>query len=176
MKKSIYDTVHDLLTRDETASYFWMLRRKAQSQNILIRYWARIRYRQLMLRGGSGIPFKTRIDSLPQFPHGVVGIFMSEGAHIGKDCTIFQQVTIGSNLLEGSKGYGCPSVGDHVLIGAGAKIIGGVHIGDHVRIGANCVVTQDIPDNATVVAGYPRIILHETAPDRKNSTVIPRAD
>lgn len=47
-----------------------------------------------------------------------------------------------------------------MLIGAGAKIIGPVKIGNHVKIGAGCVVTIDVPDDATVVMDKPRIILH----------------
>lgn len=47
------------------------------------------------------------------------------------------------------------------MIGAGAKIIGGVRIGDNVKIGAGCIVTKDIPDNATVVMPHPRVIIQE---------------
>ncbi|MBE6954054.1 MAG: serine acetyltransferase [Ruminococcaceae bacterium] len=94
-------------------------------------------------------------------PHGMSGIFVSKGAVIGKNCTVFQQVTIGSNSIEGSKTYGAPTLGDNVYIGAGAKIIGGITVGDNVRIGANCVVTQNIPANSTVVLEKPRVIVRE---------------
>ena len=57
---------------------------------------------------------------------------MSYMAKIGKNCTIFHQVTIGSNTLEGSKHYGAPTIGDNCFIGAGAKIIGKVKVGDNV--------------------------------------------
>lgn len=172
----MYNTIHKLLTRKESAAYFWDLREKAQHRNPLIRYIARWRYHRLMLRFGSSIPFSAKLDSLPEFPHGISGIFISQGAHIGKGCVIFQQVTIGSNLIVGSKGYGCPSIGDNVFIGCGAKIIGGVHVGDNVRIGANCVVTEDIPANATVVLERPRIILHEKPQEHTQSRTIPAAD
>ena len=76
---------------------------------------------------------------------------LSGAAKIGSNCTIFHQVTIGSNTLEGSKHQGAPVIGDNVFIGCGAKIIGGVHIGNNVCVGANCVVTRDVPDNCTVV-------------------------
>ena len=62
---------------------------------------------------------------------------------------------------EGSKTYGAPTLGDNVYIGAGAKIIGGFTVGDNVRIGANCVVTQSIPANSTVVLEKPRVIVRE---------------
>jgi serine O-acetyltransferase len=63
-------------------------------------------------------------DSQPIFPHGIKGIFVSSGAKIGKACVIFQQVTIGSNTLEGSKGYGSPLiVKRQILSGTDDEII-----------------------------------------------------
>jgi len=97
---------------------------------------------------------------MPSFPHGINGILISEGANIGQHCVIFHQVTIGSNTLTDTKKQGSPTIGDNVYIGCGAKIIGGVIIGNNVRIGANCVVTEDIPDNCTVVMGKPRVLKH----------------
>lgn len=115
-------------------------------------------YSRKILKMGSYIGNPRCFESRPVFPHGIAGIFISGGAHIGRNCVIFQQVTIGSNGLPDSKGYGFPSIGDNVLIGAGAKIIGNVTIGSHCRIGANAVVTTDIPDNCVVVMGPPRVI------------------
>lgn len=96
--------------------------------------------------------------SKPMLPHDVKGIFISNQAKIGKNCTIFQQVTIGSNQLIDSKGYGASTIGDNCYIGAGAKIIGNVRVGNSCRIGANAVIVEDIPDNSTVVCDKPRII------------------
>ena len=108
---------------------------------------------------GASIPMTADFDRSVYFPHGIAGIFISVGAKIGKNCTILQQVTIGSNTLGDSQGEGVPVIGDNVFIGAGAKIIGGVHVGNNVRIGANCVVVKDVPDNATVVLQAPRVLL-----------------
>ncbi len=73
---------------------------------------------------------------------------------IGKDCTIFQQVTIGNGAT------GNPTIGNDVIIYAGAKVIGNIRIGNNVKIGANAVVVKDVPDNV-VVAGVPaKIIKH----------------
>lgn len=95
-----------------------------------------------------------QLDSVPNFPHGLYyGIVVSHNAKIGKNATIFHQVTIG----EGNGG--APTIGDNCIIGAGAKIIGKVTVGNNVKIGANCVVIDDIPDNATVVMEKPRIIV-----------------
>lgn len=68
-------------------------------------------------------------------------------------------MTIGSNNVESSKGYGTPQIGDNVLIGAGVSIIGNVKIGNNAKIGANCIVVQNVPENATVVMKKPEIIL-----------------
>ena len=65
---------------------------------------------------------------------------------------IFQQVTLGA------LGGGVPTLGGHVDIGAGAKVLGPVRIGDHVRIGANAVVLCDVPDGATAV-GVPAVVV-----------------
>lgn len=118
-------------------------------------------------RNGSSIPNRAKIGRNAVFPHGLTGVFISSGASIGDNCVIFHQVTIGSNTLADSKSFGAPVIGNNVYIGCGAKIIGSVHVGDNVRIGANCVVTTDIPDNATVVMHKPAIILH--AEGRDNS-------
>ena len=112
-------------------------------------------------KNGAFIGHNARFASRPHFPHGLKGVFISEGAVIGKDAVIFHQVTIGSNTAAGSKRQGAPRIGDCCYIGAGAKIIGGITIGDNVRIGANCVVTEDIPSNSTVVLPKPRILAKE---------------
>ena len=85
----------------------------------------------------------------PHLPHGPNGIIIGHDVCIGKRCTIFQQVTIA---------HGDVKISDDVMIGAGAKILPGVIIGSNVKIGANCVVVEDVPDNATVVLPKPRII------------------
>ena len=153
--------------RKQRTQYFWAVRNKALSGNAIARRSNTYRYLALMRRNNADIPLKTQIAGMPVFPHGLSGIFMSEGACLGTDCVIFHQVTIGSNTLPGSRGQGCPTIGNNVYIGCGAKIIGNVHIGDNVRIGANCVVTQDIPANATVVLERPRVLVRDTPQDNR---------
>lgn len=109
---------------------------------------------------GAGIPISIKINRF-NTPHAFYGIFISQGASIGKNCTIFQQVTIGSNTLSDSAGEGYPVIGDNCWIGAGAKIIGNVHVGNNVRIGANAVVVENIPDDCTVVLNKPRILVRK---------------
>lgn len=106
---------------------------------------------------GFSIPLTTELGGPINFLHGTSGIFISGSAKIGKNCTIYQQVTIGSNMLIDSKGFGAPVIGDNCLIGAGAKIIGNVRIGDNCRIGANAVVAKDMPDNSVIVMSSPVI-------------------
>jgi serine O-acetyltransferase len=96
--------------------------------------------------------------SKPVFPHGIIGIFISEGAQLGSLCIIFPHTTIGSNTLHDSRGKGSPTIGDNCYIGSGATIIGGIHIGNNCRIGANSTVTESIPDNCVVVSQKSRII------------------
>lgn len=119
------------------------------------------KYYDYLDKRGSWIAHNAKILSEPIFPHGISGIFISGGAKIGKNCVIFQQVTIGSNTLSDSSSRGAPTIGDNVYIGAGAKIIGNVTIGNNVRIGANAVVVTDVPDNSVVVMNKPRIIRKE---------------
>ena len=132
------------------------------------------RYRDNLIRGGVKLTPKlytayldrfncfiglnASIIDTPQFPHGLCGIFISNSAKIGKGVIIYQHVTIGSNTIKGSKGYGAPSIDDGVLIGAGANIIGNVKVGRNSRIGAGCVVTKDVPEDSVVVMEAPRVI------------------
>lgn len=90
--------------------------------------------------------------SPPYLPHGLNGIIVHYKAKFGYSCTIYQQVTIGG------KDGKAATIGNNVVIGSGAKIIGGVNIGNNVIIGANTVVTKDIPDNVTVVGAQMRIL------------------
>ena len=95
-------------------------------------------------------------------PHGHVVI---DGAvRIGRDCIINPWVTIG---LSGSRRWGFdkrgPIIGDHVLIGTGAKVLGPITIGNGVRIGANAVVLDDAPDGSTVAGAPARVV--QVAPE-----------
>lgn len=102
---------------------------------------------------GTHIGFGASFETTPDLPHGICGTFISHNARIGKNLRMYHHVTIGEG-----KG-GAPKIGDNCLIGAGAKIIGNIKIGNNVKIGAGCVVSQDIPDDCTVVMNSPRIIV-----------------
>jgi serine O-acetyltransferase len=133
--------------------YYWWLRVKATtSQSRIMRSLCRRLLTPLSLLCGCFIPLSARVANKPCFPHGLHGIFISSNAVIGRNCVIFQNVTIGSNFLPGSSGMGAPVIGDNCFIGAGANIIGGVKIGSNVRIAANSSVYKDVPDNCVVTS------------------------
>ena len=143
--------LRNILAGEFSPSRFWKLRQKSSRSRKPLKYIYLLLYSRYLIKYGASIPNNNEISSCPCFPHGITGIFISGASKIGSNCTIFHQVTIGSNTLEGSKNQGAPVIGDNVFIGCGAKIIGGVHIGNNVCIGANCVVTHDVPDDCTVV-------------------------
>jgi serine O-acetyltransferase len=92
--------------------------------------------------------------------HGM-GVVIGETAEIGDDVTLFQGVTLGGTGKERGKRH--PTLGNHVVVGAGAKILGGIKIGDNVKIGANSVVLKSVPSNSTVTGVPGRIIKVEGA-------------
>jgi serine O-acetyltransferase len=89
------------------------------------------------------------------------GVVIGETAEIGADVTIYQGVTLGGTHLEAEKRH--PTVGDRVIIGAGAKILGPVTIGDDSRIGANAVVVKPVPPGSVVV-GVPGQVIARSRP------------
>lgn len=80
--------------------------------------------------------------------HGT-GIVIGETTIIKDNVTIYHGVTLGGRGLD--KGKRHPTIGNNVIIGCGAKILGNINIGDNVKIGANAVVLKDVIDNATIV-------------------------
>ena len=80
--------------------------------------------------------------------HGM-GVVIGETAIIGDNVLLYQGVTLGGTGLE--KGKRHPTIGNNVVIGTGAKVLGNITIGDNSYIGANAVVIKDVPPNSTVV-------------------------
>jgi serine O-acetyltransferase len=87
--------------------------------------------------------------------HGM-GVVIGETTEIGDNVTLFQGVTLGGTGKQRGKRH--PTIGNHVVVGAGAKVLGPITIGDYVKIGANSVVLQDVPDHSTVVGIPGRIV------------------
>lgn len=89
--------------------------------------------------------------------HGT-GVVIGETAEIGDDCTLYHGVTLGGTTWK--KGKRHPTLGNNVVIGAGAKVLGPIIIGTGARVGSNAVVTKDVPEQATVVGVPGRVVEH----------------
>jgi serine O-acetyltransferase len=87
--------------------------------------------------------------------HGM-GVVIGETAEIGNYVTLFQGVTLGGTGKERGKRH--PTLGSHVVVGAGAKILGGITVGDNVKVGANSVVLKNVSANSTVIGVPARVI------------------
>ncbi|MGH8687943.1 MAG: serine O-acetyltransferase [Burkholderiales bacterium] len=97
--------------------------------------------------------------------HGM-GVVIGETAEVGDGCTIYQGVTLGgTTLYRGTKRH--PTLGEGVVVGAGAKVLGGFTVGAGAKIGSNAVVVKEVPAGATVVGIPGRIV--EEAPAQKSS-------
>jgi serine O-acetyltransferase len=91
--------------------------------------------------------------------HGM-GVVIGETTEIGHHVTLYQGVTLGGTGKERGKRH--PTLGNHVVVGGGAKVLGAITIGDNVKIGANSVVLRSVPDSCTVV-GIPGRVIHKEA-------------
>lgn len=114
----------------------------------LISYWTRI-------FTGIEIHPKAQIGNRFFIDHGE-GVVIGETTIIGDDVLIYQQVTLGGTGNEHGKRH--PAIGNNVIIGAGAKILGNIKIGDNTRIGAGSVVVDDVPEHCTVVGVPGRVV------------------
>jgi len=95
--------------------------------------------------------------------HGM-GVVIGETTEIGDHVTLFQGVTLGGTGKERGKRH--PTLGHHVVVGAGAKVLGGITIGDHVKVGANSVVLKSVPPHSTVVGIPGRVKKMESGADQ----------
>lgn len=152
-------------SREQKASWSWdpsraLLKSIRGYQNArgpaapLIRKYAVLRHRLWSIVTGADIPINSLIGGGLLLPHPN-GVVIHPHARIGCNCLVFQQVTIGATTK------GIPTIGGHVDIGAGAKIVGPVTIGDHARIGANAVVRTDVPAYGIYVAGEGSLLITE---------------
>ncbi|MDR3319081.1 MAG: serine O-acetyltransferase [Clostridiales bacterium] len=102
--------------------------------------------------------------------HGT-GVVIGETAEIGENCTLYQGVTLGGTGKDRGKRH--PTLGNNVMVSAGAKVLGPINIGDNAKIGAGSVVLADVPENCTVVGVPGRVVrrggsrpeLDQTFPD-----------
>ena len=99
--------------------------------------------------------------------HGA-GVVIGETTIIGNNCTIYQGVTLGGTGKDSGKRH--PTIGDNVLIGAGAKILGPFEVGENSKIAANAVVLREVPPNSTCVGVPARVV------KKDNVKIIPDSD
>jgi serine O-acetyltransferase len=120
------------------------------------------RWLSQLARGLTGVEIHPGAVVGPGFfiDHGM-GVVIGETAEIGVDVTLYHGVTLGGTSLE--KGKRHPTIGDRVVVGAGAKVLGAITIGDDSRIGANAVVVKSVPANSVVV-GVPGQIVKRSHP------------
>jgi serine O-acetyltransferase len=99
--------------------------------------------------------------------HGM-GVVIGETTEIGANCTLYQGVTLGGTSLKKEKRH--PTLGQNIVVGAGAKILGAITIGDHSKIGAGSVVVTEVPPHSTVVGIPGRVV------QRRGENLVERID
>jgi serine O-acetyltransferase len=121
------------------------------------------RYLANVVRFATGIEIHpaARIGRRFFIDHGM-GVLIGETAEVGDDVTIYKGVTLGGTSLGGGKRH--PTVGNNVVVGTNASILGAITIGDGARVGAGSVVVRDVPPNATVVGIPARVVLQDGKP------------
>jgi serine O-acetyltransferase len=101
--------------------------------------------------------------------HGM-GVVIGETAEVGDDVLLYQGVTLGGTGKEQGKRH--PTLGNHVVVGTGAKVLGNIRIGDHVKIGAGSVVIRPVPDHSTVVGIPGRVVRTRAAEVDEDAEVL----
>lgn len=105
--------------------------------------------------------------------HGM-GVVIGETAEIGDDVTLYHGVTLGGVSWEkGAKRH--PTLGDNVVVGAGAKILGGFTVGDNAKIGSNAVVVKPVPENVTMVGSAARMITKDNKDEKDAPPASPQS-
>jgi serine O-acetyltransferase len=145
-------------------SVFLRLYSYARTHSVLafgIRQFIALRLHCLSIKYGISISPDSQIGRGLYIGH-YGGIVVNSDVRIGHHCNLSHNVTLGRTNRGASAG--CPTVGNYVYVGPGAKIIGRVRIGDHAAVGANAVVVDDVPDYA-VMAGVPAKVVSSRGSD-----------
>ena len=159
--KELYEDAKNIKEKDPAAKNIWYVLLLYQGFHVLIYYrlghFFYVNKLYFIARLISQIGrFLTGIEIHPGakigrklfIDHGM-GVVIGETATIGNNCTIYHGVTLGGTGKDKNKRH--PDLGNNVMVGCGAKILGPIKIGNNVKIGANAVVVKDVEDNTTVV-------------------------
>ena len=122
-------------------------------------FWARFISQRAARKTGIEIHPGAQIGEGLFIDHGH-GVVIGETAIIGNNVTLYQGVTLGGTGKEQGKRH--PTLGNNIMVGAGAKILGSVTIGDNCKIGAGSVVLKDVPANSTVVGVPGRVVIQDS--------------
>ena len=174
MFKKLRYNVNNILKQDPAASSFWevlFLYPSIHATNLhTIAHFFYKRGLKVLARMVSQLArFFTGIEIHPGakigkglfIDHGM-GVVIGETAEVGDNVTIYHGATLGGTGKD--KGKRHPTIGNNVIIGAGAKLLGPLYVGDNVKVGANAVVLKDIPANSTAVGIPAKIITRTLAP------------
>lgn len=138
------------IARGFSVDRWWRHYRIAHRGGVLRLLFTLIYMREASNNGGY-VGKETQFKGKPNLPHGFHGVHISREAVIGENVTIFQNVTIGSN-------NGAAIIGNNVLIGAGAIVLGDICVGEGAKIGAGAIVVDDVPNGATVISPKAKIL------------------
>lgn len=159
--KELYEEAKNIQSKDPAAKNIWEVVLLYPGFHILIFhkiahflyqkrrvFWARLVSQIGRFLTGIEIHPGAEIGRRLFIDHGM-GIVIGETAKIGDDCTIYHQVTLGGTGKDSVRRH--PTLGNHVMVGAGTKILGPISVGNDVKIGAGSIVLKDLPSNCTAV-------------------------
>lgn len=141
----LYPGVHAVLYH---RAAHWLFRRRFFFLARCVSQWSRF-WTGIEIHPGAKIGRRLVID------HGM-GIIIGETTEIGDDCLLYQGVTLGGTGKDQGKRH--PTLGNHVLVGSGAKVLGPFTVGDNARIAAGAVVLREVPPNCTAVGVPARVV------------------
>jgi serine O-acetyltransferase len=169
------DDIRSIIERDPAARNGWeVLTCYPGLQAIVMHRWARWCWTHGLKWPGRFIAYLARIITGIEIHPGATigrrvfidhgfGVVIGETAQIGDDCTIYQGVTLGGTSLHaGAKRH--PTLERGVIVGAGAKVLGGFTVGEYAKIGSNAVVLKPVPAGATAVGNPAHLVQKEQAP------------
>ncbi|RUO30858.1 serine O-acetyltransferase [Aliidiomarina sedimenti] len=174
MFKGLREDIASVYARDPAARHFFEVLTNYPGLHAI--WWHRLSHRLWLLKlrwlarflstlarwfTGVEIHPGARIGRRFFIDHGM-GVVIGETAEIGDDCTLYHGVTLGGTSWTAGKRH--PTLGNGVVIGAGAKVLGPLYVGDNARIGSNAVVVKDVPAGATMVGIPGRVVAPKDIP------------